>query len=155
MFEHKKKPVDVVIDMRAVTTAGCHFWLGEQGVIVRPETVPPLAIVVIRAVEGRAAWPRNQNWTYLDLVKLPAPRSQWEVCEFVPVATPAAEVLPTPEAKAKLTGASSSSSPAAENAPRVPGLQPVRPPDHSALDDLLLGREPVAHRAPTLPMRLS
>eukprot|EP00959_Pyramimonas_sp_CCMP1952_P244124 5103232-Pyramimonas_sp.AAC.1 len=36
--QHKKKQVDVIIDMRAAMTAGCGFWLGEQGAIMCPET---------------------------------------------------------------------------------------------------------------------
>eukprot|EP00959_Pyramimonas_sp_CCMP1952_P099167 2073236-Pyramimonas_sp.AAC.1 len=60
-----------------------------------PQTVPPMAIVAIRTVRGGALWPPNLNWKYPELVKLPAPRSQCEVCEIVLVATPAAESLRT------------------------------------------------------------
>eukprot|EP00959_Pyramimonas_sp_CCMP1952_P214574 4490558-Pyramimonas_sp.AAC.1 len=71
-------------------TAGCEFWLGEQGAIMRPQTVPAMVIMAIRTVGGGALWPPNLIWKYPELVTLPAPRSQCEVCEIAPVATPAA-----------------------------------------------------------------
>eukprot|EP00959_Pyramimonas_sp_CCMP1952_P208914 4369871-Pyramimonas_sp.AAC.1 len=62
-----------------------------------------MAVQAIRTVRGGALWPSNVNLKYPELVKLPAPRSQCEVCEIVPVATSAAESSRThvqaPEAK--------------------------------------------------------
>eukprot|EP00959_Pyramimonas_sp_CCMP1952_P271665 5679511-Pyramimonas_sp.AAC.1 len=77
-FEHKKKQVDVVIDMRSAMTAGCDFWLGEQGATMCPQSVPAMAIMAIRTVGGGALSPPKLNWKYPESVKLPAPRSQYE-----------------------------------------------------------------------------
>eukprot|EP00959_Pyramimonas_sp_CCMP1952_P396584 8309116-Pyramimonas_sp.AAC.1 len=49
-FEHKKKQVDVVVDMHSATTA--EFWPSEQGPIMCPQTIPPMAILAIRTVGG-------------------------------------------------------------------------------------------------------
>eukprot|EP00959_Pyramimonas_sp_CCMP1952_P129720 2712776-Pyramimonas_sp.AAC.1 len=83
-----------------------------------------MAIMALRTVGGGALWPSNMNWKYPELVKLPAPRSQYEVCEVVPVATPAAESLRThiqaPKAKPMPVGMRSSSSSAAPSVPKIP-----------------------------------
>eukprot|EP00959_Pyramimonas_sp_CCMP1952_P248106 5186341-Pyramimonas_sp.AAC.1 len=36
-FQHKKKQVDIVSDMKAAMSAGCELWLGEQGATMCPQ----------------------------------------------------------------------------------------------------------------------
>eukprot|EP00959_Pyramimonas_sp_CCMP1952_P298723 6248003-Pyramimonas_sp.AAC.1 len=84
-FNHYKKEVELVIDMKLATQYGCRFWLGAQGAIMTEDVVPAVAVLAVRRLKGhlqavKHLWPSTGPcWDYSPLAQRP-PSRKYEIC---------------------------------------------------------------------------